>query len=360
MKKFRAASVFVFFCAWFVGAASDTAAASRLAVLHAFGGPTSDGSFPEAAVMRAADGNFYGTTRDGGAFDRGTIFRMTPSGQITVLYNFAGGNDGNSPIAPLIQASDGNFYGTTYFGGGVSLGAVFRMTPAGVVTIIHPFLSPADGSNPRTALLQGSDGYLYGTTEKGGASNRGTLFGMTLDGTTFVRYSFTGGADGANPYGTLMQSSTGSIYGTVYAGTLATHGRIFRLAGTTITVVHTFQRTATDGADPLAGLVEGRDGNFYGTTRFGGAFDGGTVFRLTPAGAFAVIKSFSAAEGAPDTALTLGRDGNFYGATSIGGVAGRGTVYKITPAGATSILHSFSGGADGATPSGQLAQRNKR
>jgi uncharacterized repeat protein (TIGR03803 family) len=355
MTKFRVATAFIFFSASVLATAGFASAASRLSVLHSFTGPTADGAFPAAAVMRAADGNFYGTTNNGGASDLGTIFRMTPAGVITILHMFAGGAaDGDSPLAALIQASDGNFYGTTYRGGAFGLGTAFRMTPAGGFTIIHSFGGSGDGANPRAALLQASDGNFYGTSEFGGTRNRGTLFGMFSTGTTagaiFFRYSFTGEADGAYPYAPVIQARNGSLYGTVYGGDFSTFGRVFRLSGTTVTVVHTFLSGA-DGANPVSTVVEGTDGNFYGTTHFGGASNLGTAYKMTPAGVVTVLKSFSGGpEGAnPHTTLVQPRDGNVYGTTKIGAL-GYGTLFKITPAGVFTVLHAFSGGLDGATP----------
>jgi uncharacterized repeat protein (TIGR03803 family) len=358
MKWFRATAGFGLFSIFLLATASETSAAgSRLSVLQPFNG--ANGRFSAASLMRAADGNFYGTTEDGGAFDRGTIFRMTPAGVITVLHSFAGNPDGNAPRAGLIQASDGNFYGTTYFGGGttVGYGTVFRMTPAGTVSIIHSFGPGDDGENPRAALLQAADGNLWGTTERGGAFERGTVFGMTLAGGTIFRYSFTGANDGAYPYAPLIQARSGAMYGTVYAGDFSTFGRVFRLAFGTVSVVHTFL-SSPDGANPTAGLVQGVDGQLYGTTNFGGAVDKGTVFRMTEAGAVTIVHSFDGGPqgGSPHTGLIQPRDGNFYGAAKTGG-AGYGTLYKVSPnTGIVTVLHAFTGGSDGATPSATLLE----
>ena len=282
---------------------------------------------------------------------------MTPAGVYTVLHSFSGNPDGNAPKAGLIQASDGNFYGTTYFGGGLTYGCVFRMTPDGTVTVIHAFGStPTDGQNPRASLIQARDGNLWGTTQKGGNSDRGTVFAMNLQGTTLFQYSFTGVADGAYPYAPLIEAKNGALYGTVYAGDFSTHGRAFVAWGGTVTVLHTFLSGA-DGANPIGGLIEGADGNFYGTTHFGGTFNQGTVFKMAPNGDVTIIKSFSGgAEGAwPDTSLIQPRDGNVYGSTRIGGV-GYGTLFKVSPTGIVTTLHTFTGGADGANPGAALIE----
>jgi uncharacterized repeat protein (TIGR03803 family) len=356
MKRFHAAAGLILFTTFFLATASDTSAAdSRLSVLHTFTG--ADGSRSAASLVQATDGNFYGTTQDGGAFTRGTIFRMTPAGVVTVMHSFAGGVDGNTPLAALTQATDGNFYGTTYFGGGLSLGCVFRMTPAGSVTIIHGFGTGTDGANPRAALIQASDGNLYGTTEKGGGRDRGTFFGMTLTGQTIFKYEFSGAADGAYPFAPVIQAKNGALYGTVRSGDFSTFGRVFRVFGGVVSVLHTFTSGA-DGANPVAALLEGADGNLYGTTHFGGTFNQGTAFRMTPGGAVTIIKSFSGGtDGAnPDTALIQPRDGNFYGAASASATAGDGTLYKMSPLGVVTTLHTFTGGTDGGTPLGGLIE----
>ena len=359
MKWFRAVAGFTLFSIFFLATASDASAAgSRLSVLHPFNG--ADGAFSSSALMRGADGNFYGTTENGGDFNLGTVFRMTPAGVVTVLHSFSGSPDGNAPKAGLIQASDGNFYGTTYFGGGLGFGCVFRMTPAGAVTILHGFTDTPDGRNPRASLIQTNDGNLWGTTEKGGPRGRGTVFGMTLAGGTFFQYAFTGAADGAYPYSAVIQAKNGSLYGTVYAGDSSTLGRVFRVTGSTVSVVHTFTGGA-DGANPVAALVEGSDGNFYGTTRLGGTSDLGTAFRMTPSGTVTVFKSFAGgAEGAyPDTALIQPRDGNFYGTAKAQALTSdHGVLFKMTPAGVITVLHAFTGGVDGATPSAALIEAN--
>jgi uncharacterized repeat protein (TIGR03803 family) len=346
----------MFVGAFLLATASDSSAqGSRLSVVHAFTGP--DGSLSSSTLTRGADFNFYGTTEAGGAFNLGTVFRMTPSGVLTVLHSFPGAPGGSAPRAGLVLARDGNFYGTTGVGGAFNLGTVFRMTPAGAVTIIHSFGPAPDGANPRAAVIQASDNNLYGTTENGGNRARGTLFGMTLSGAPVFQYSFSGAADGAHPKAPVVQARNGALYGTVYAGDVFTRGRVFQLAGTTVTPVHTFLGGANDGSNPETGLIEGTDGFFYGTTHFGGAFDQGTVFKMTPTGTVTVVKSFTGGgDGAnPDTALIQPHDGNFYGATRIGG-AGYGTLFKMTPAGVVTTLHTFNGGSNGANPGAALVE----
>src|SRR6267378_1166542 len=166
---------------WVIGllAVSGVAQAQmRLDVLAAFGpaGPQN----PQAPLIQGTDGNFYGTTSQGGASNAGTVFQLTPAGTLTVLYTFTGGTtDGATPNAGLIQATDGNFYGTTVNGGAFSTGTVFQLTPAGTLTVLHEFAGGTDGAAPVAGLIQAADGNFYGTTTQGGASNAGTVFQLT-------------------------------------------------------------------------------------------------------------------------------------------------------------------------------------
>src|SRR5579864_2990520 len=233
MKTFRAAASLMLFVAMIIAAPVDMSAFPRFGVdvIHSFAG--ADGSGPYAALIQATDGNYYGTTAQGGASNMGTVFKMTLNGSVTILHSFAGGaSDGASPFAPLIQATDGNFYGTTYSGGASDMGTVFMLTPGGAYTQLYAFTGGAqDGRNPRAALLQTLDGSLYGTTQFGGTADRGTLFAMTTTGTVLARYIFTGGFDGAYPYAPLIQTPDGTVYGTNYGATSTTFGRVFKLAG---------------------------------------------------------------------------------------------------------------------------------
>ena len=152
--------------------------AGAVTVLHSFAG-AADGSTPLAGLIQTEDGNFYGTTSLGGSANLGTVFKMTAAGTVTVLHAFAGGSDGSSPQAALIQGAGGNLYGTTKAGGGSNLGTVFKMTPAGAVTVLHSFAGGNDGSTPLAGLLQAKNGGLYGMMSVGGAENKGIVFEMT-------------------------------------------------------------------------------------------------------------------------------------------------------------------------------------
>ncbi len=330
-------------------------------VLHYFG-PGADGTQPKAALIQGTDGDFYGTTLTGGTNGAGTVFKITSAGVETVLYSFGSGADGSQPNAALIQGADGDFYGTTVYGGTYNLGTVFKITPAGVETVLHSFGSGADGSQPRAALMQGTDGDFYGTTVYGGTYNLGTVFKITPVGVETVLYSFGGGNDGANPYAGLIQGTDGDFYGTTGSGGTNDAGTVFKItpAGAE-TVLHSFGATSIDGVSPQAALIQGTDGNFYGTTVYGGPNYWGTVFKITSAGVETVLYSFfgSGTYGMqPRAGLIQGTDGNFYGTTECGGTyvgtyqgygscSIGGTVFKITPVGVETVLYSFGGGTDG-------------
>ncbi len=325
-------------------------------VLYSFcsvgGAQCTDGNSPVAGVIEAADGNFYGTTEIGG-LGSGTVFKLTPGGVESVLYAFCGtsgsgsctAGDGALPQAGLIQASDGNFYGTTFIGGVHNQGTVFRVTPAGVETVLHSFsgnngvANSTDGAEPIADLIQGTDGNLYGTTEFGGADNLGTVFKITTGGVGTQLYSFVrSGADGEYPKAGVIQASDGNFYGTTHAGGTTGGGTVYRISAAGIeTVLYSFDQSSlsTDGFAPLSRLLEASDGNFYGTTDAGGVFDPGTVFEITPDGIETVLHSFSSGNGStdgtfPQAGLIQDANGDFYGTTYNGGLNGLGTVFKLT------------------------------
>jgi uncharacterized repeat protein (TIGR03803 family) len=299
--------------------------------LHSFIGRPSDGATPYAGPVQGRDGNFYGTTQEGGASGDGTVFRIGPGGTYTTLYSFVGSpTDGASPYAGLVQGPDGNFYGTTGYGGTKGHGTVFRISPGGTIKVLYSFAgSPTDGGAPN-GLVQGSDGNFYGTTSEGGTSTNcvfgcGTVFRINPSGTYANLYSFTG-----YPFDGLVQGSDGNFYGTTYEGGTHNLGTVFRISpGGTYSNLYSFVGSPTDGANPTAGLVQGSDGNFYGTTGYGGTRGNGTVFRISPDGGCSNLYSF-VGMAAPYAGLVQGPDGNFYGTTQAGGTTDNGTVFKLT------------------------------
>jgi uncharacterized repeat protein (TIGR03803 family) len=328
--------------------------------------------YPSAGLVQGSDGNFYGTTEYGGTSGNGTVFQVTTNGTLATLVSFNGTN-GSHPVAALVQGSDGNFYGTTEFGGtNGNSGTVFQMTPAGVLTTLVSF-NGTNGSHPAAALVQGSDGNLYGTTILGGTNNHGTIFQVTPGGALTTLVSFSG-ANGSSPFSPLVQGTNGNFYGTTAGGRGAwfsgvstgySYGTVFEvtpLGALTTRVLF----TGANGYNPSAGLVQGSDGNFYGTTAYGGniSVNGGsgsgcgfgTVFKMTSAGALTRLVVFNGANGSYSVGgLVQGSDGNLYGTTDGGGTGGGGTVFKMTPAGTLTTLVSFNG-ADGKSPQAPLVQ----
>ncbi len=299
-----------------------------------------DGAAPYAGLLLATDGNFYGTTYAGGPTDTGTIFKITAAGVLTTLHTFNGYAE---LAAGLIQGTDGNLYGTTEYGGahpcgneGTGCGSVFRITPDGAFTTLHSF-DATDGNYPIAALVQGTDGNFYGTTEFGGAHDSGTVFKMTPTGTLVTLYNFCAQGsncpDGAQPSAALVQATDGSFYGSTYDGGANNEGVIFKInSGGRLTIIHNFD--GADGALPSAPLVQATDGNLYGTTVFGGASDTctsgcGTIFRIAPDGTFASLHSFDSTDGSyVSDGLFQATSGTFYGATLDGGADHRGTLFS--------------------------------
>lgn len=346
---------------------AGSAPAQSFSILHQFSGGTNDGSQPIwMHLIQASDGNFYGTTEYGGVSNAGTIFKTTPTGSLTVLHQFKGGaaNDGQFPEAGLAQGSDGNFYGTTYEGGTNFYGTVFQMTPAGVLTNLHIFQGPLthDGRWPFSPLIQGTDGFFYGTTSAGGMKGYGTVFRMDTAGNLSVIYSFTNGADGNDPYAGVFQGSDGFFYGTTSRG--GTNGVEYNGFGTAYKVssggvffpLHEFGATATDGENPIGGIIQGYTGDYFGMTEEGGSNGYGTVFKITSAGVLTNLYHFGgpANDGLnPQNGLIQGSDSYLYGTTYEGGTNGAGTLFKIGPGGGMIYLHSFDAFiGDGVYPSG--------
>ncbi len=311
-------------------------------LLYGFAGGT-DGFDPSAPLVQGSDGDFYGTTLGNyyspgvGTNQYGSVFKITPSGTLTALHDFSS-TDGATPYAGLAQGSDGNFYGVTYYGGGSNDGTVFKITPTGTLTTLYSF-SGTDGANPLGGLVQGSDGNFYGATWYG-ANGNGTVFKITPSGTLTTLYSFSG-TDGSGPFGSLVEGSDGNFYGTTGGGGSGNGGTVFKITPSgTLTTLYSF--SGTDGSYPYGGLALGSDGNFYGTTISGGTSNYGTVFNMTPSGTLTTLYSFSGADPYVYGGLVQGSDGNFYGTTYAGGTYGVGTVFSITPSGTLTSLYPFT------------------
>lgn len=315
-----------------------------------------DGAAPGANLIQASDGNFYGVTNGGDvSTDYGTLFKITPTATETVLHNFsATGGDGINPNGALLQDSSGNFYGTTFKGGAASLGTIFKLTFSGTEIVLHSFGVGTDGQKPNAGLALARDGNFYGTTSAGGAHGQGTVFKLTPSGTQTVLYSFgANSTDATNPGTALVLGNDGSLYGTTVGGGTIGWGTVFKITTAAVeTILYSFSG-GSDGALPYAALALGSDGNFYGTTTFGGTNGFGSVFKVTPSGSFTSLYSFAGAgDGAnPRASLIQAPDGNFYGSTAGGDIStDYGTVFKITPNGTETAIYNFTNSSDGATP----------
>jgi uncharacterized repeat protein (TIGR03803 family) len=358
----RTISIFLFCIATLSAASAQT-----FHLLHSFKG--NDGANPYAGLVQATDGNLYGTTIDGGLNGGGNVFKITLGGKVTSIYDFCSApncTDGQYPVTVLVQGTDGNFYGTTQSGGTEGgFGTVFKITPAGTLTTLHSF-SGYDGAAPYGSLVLAANGNFYGTTNVGTANGSGSVFTITPSGGLTTLYNFCskiGCSDGQYPVGPLIQGSDGDIYGATNAGgdykacTVDGCGTVYKInLSGKLTTLHTF--SVTDGDYPKTGLIEGANGMFYGTTSSGGVNDDGTVFTIDASGAFNSLYSFSGSDGLNPSAMLLASDGNFYGTTLYGGTNYiRGSVFEITPDGALTNLHTFTG-RDGKNPYGLVQDTN--
>ncbi len=326
-----------------------------LTILYNFGSQIgfTDGINPSSVLVQATDGNLYGTTEYGGNHGYGTFLKMSLTGALTTLYSFCSQDncsDGMLPLGGLVQGTDGNFYGTTVGGGTNNYGTVFKITPQGILTTLHNF-NFTDGGAPYAALVQGTDGNFYGTTLDG-INVAGTVFKITPEGELTSLHTFNT-TDGSYPYAALVQAKDGNFYGTTSEGGANSDGTVFKITSEgTFTTVHNFNDT--DGRDPIAALVQASDGNFYGTTGAGGANGDGTIFRMTAGGTLTTFYSFCSKQnctdgGVPGGPVTQAADGNFYGTTTEGG-NGYGTIFKIDPQGElTTLYNSSQYGADSPT-----------
>jgi len=327
-------------------------------VLYGFAGG-SDGATPLAGLVRDSSGHLYGTTYGGGTYGSGTVFDISLGGVERVLYSFTGGADGGNPQADLIRDTANNLFGTTAGGGAHNYGTVFEVSVGGVETVLHSFTGTGgDGAYPFAGLVRDATGNLYSTTVGGGIHSAGTVFKVDKAGTETVLYSFTGGVDGLNPFAGLVLDAAGNLYGTTKYGGTSGAGTVFKVDTTgKETVLHNFLGGA-DGQYPSAGLVLDAAGNLYSTTVGGGTSGDGTVYKVDPTGKHTVLHSFrGGADGAyPYAGLIQDAVGNLYGTTSYGGASDAGTVYKVYLKGKETILYSFKGGANGISPQADLVK----
>jgi uncharacterized repeat protein (TIGR03803 family) len=295
-------------------------------VLHNFSGP--DGSFPYANPTLGRDGYFYGNTALGGTFNFGTLYKMDRVGNVTVLYNFTGGADSENPYAAPIQATDGNFYGTTIGNVGPIYPTVYKLSPSGAFSTIYTF--PTSDAIPWGGLIQASDGNLYVNSQDGGTNGCGAITTLTTAGVVKATYSFDCTSGGA-PIAKLVEATDGNLYGTTAGG--GTHGRgtVFRLNPSTGAVTTLYSFDAQSGSGGASALAQGSDGDLYGTTENGGAHNVGSLFQLTLGGAYTRLYSFygKIIPGAGQAGLLQHTGGMFYGTTDQGGTFEAGTIYSL-------------------------------
>lgn len=332
-------------------------------VIHSFSGGANGTEPLFSGVIRDREGNLYGTTYSGGAFNLGTVFKVDPSGNATVLHSFTGGTDGANPYAGLVRDREGHMFGTT-FNGGLQLaacsqgcGVVFEIDTAGHEKVIHPFSSGTDGAFPVGGLILDDTGNIYGTTETGGPSNFGMVFRIDPKGIETVVHYFAGPPEGEFPFGSLIRDSAGNFYGTTSGGGTAGFGTVYKLTSAgDLTVLHSFAG-GSDGSMPQAGLLRDKEGNLYGTTYTGGIYGVGTIYKVDSNDVETVLHSFGGSDGSyPESALVHDPEGNLFGTTAQGGTAGfrGGTAFKITPDGSLTSIYDFTGGADGGNPASTL------
>jgi uncharacterized repeat protein (TIGR03803 family) len=323
-----------------------------------------------------ATGNLYGTARAGGASINcpggcGIVFKLSKSGNETVLHSFAGPpTDGEGPEGGLMMDTAGNLYGTTLGGGAYGGGTAFKIDTSGNETVLYSFNAYAtDGRGPYAGLIMDTAGNLYGTTELGGASSNctfgcGTVFKLDASGNETLLYSFAGPPnDGATPTAGLIMDKAGNLYGTTAYGGPGIMtcslgpgcGTVFKLdTSGNETVLHEFTGLGTviDGVFPWGGLTMDTEGNLYGTSLYGGTSGQGTVFKFDTSGNEIVLHSFSAGDGENlFGGLLVDTAGNLYGTAANAGPNGEGTVFKLDSSGNETVLHGFPGGAgDGGGP----------
>jgi uncharacterized repeat protein (TIGR03803 family) len=334
-------------------------------VLYAFTTGGTDGANPRAALFRDQNGVLYGTASSSVNGDGG-VFKVDPSGQETVLYNFTGPN-GKMPQAGVILDPAGNIYGTAAFGGASDDGVVFKLDASGRETVVSDFPARPDGAGPQGGVVRDAAGNLFGTAIAGGASNFncvppgasgcGVVYKIDPAGHETVLHAFTYD-DGAEPRAGLTMDAAGNLYGTTYLGGLYSYGVVFKVDPSgQETVLHSFNAEAgNDGGLPYAGVVLDGTGNLYGTTWFGGKHLAGSVYKLDPAGVETILHSFAGepTDGTDPTAgVVLDPAGNIYGTTFSGGSTNHGVIYKLDTSGTYTVLHNFTGAA-GAGPNGLI------
>jgi uncharacterized repeat protein (TIGR03803 family) len=337
--------------------------ASGAAVIHNFTAAASGTSSNPPKF--SSQGGFYGSTMYGGAANAGTVYEISAAGNEKVLYSFTGGEDGSHPNGSVDRDASGNIYGATSDGGASGQGVVYKVSTSGQFTLLHTFSGGADGGYPDGGVTMDGDGNLYGTAFSGGTGSltgvlEGVIFKIDPSGDETVLYNFTGLSDGGSPESAPTLDRLGNLYGTTVAGGNDGVGVVYKLTTSGVySVLHTFTGLGAGGGNPVAPVVLDTSGNIYGAAaEWGTASNGdpgwGLIYKISTTLAYTVLYTFSGGtDGGLATApVTLDKEGNIYGTTAAGGGAGCadlgcGVAFEITPAGQETVLHTFENGADG-------------
>lgn len=320
-----------------------------------------DGGRPRGRMIQGTDGNIYGMTNAGGVNGYGTVFKLSATTGYSVLKSFNQATDGSNPYGSLIQAKDGNLYGTTRTGGQLGYGTIFKISTSGTTfNVLKSLNGSTEGAYSLNDLVEGKDGMLYGMCTGGGVNGNGTVYKISTSGSFTLIKALSAGVEGGNPEGGLIQASDGNFYGLTKNISGGFTGSIIKVVSSatssSVSLVAKFS-LATTGGYPVASLYQNSDGLLYGTTTDGGTAFGGTIFKSTTSGTITVVKALNGSKegNAPQESLTLGKDSAYFGLANTGGAFNYGTVFKIC-GNTTTVIKSFNRNVDGGNPCGSLVR----
>jgi uncharacterized repeat protein (TIGR03803 family) len=300
----------------------------QYSLLHSFSG--SDGANPWGGVTLGTDGNFYGATQSGGSSNQGVVFKMSYSGAVTVVHSFTGGNDGRAPLSSPVEGDDGNFYGTTEYGGPLFGGVVYQVTRSGGYKIIYDY-DPSVGETLQFAPLVGNDSNLYVVALQGGANGCGSVLQLSTAGVAGEQYSFDCSSNGSNPDASLVQAADGNFYGVTYNGGAkgGGYGILFRLSQSFAeTTLYSFKFGSNALQNPDTALLQATDGNLYGVAYAGGTKGDGGIYQFSSAGTYSTLYDWTEQTN-PQGTLTQHTNGKMYGVSYNGGTYNVGTLYSL-------------------------------